>query len=62
MFTFLTFSIIYFLPIIISLYRSSESGLAIFILTILTGWTGIGWFIALGWSLFGKADNAPTRY
>jgi hypothetical protein len=42
---------IYFLPTLIAFLRSHKNKLAIFFLNILLGWTGIGWTIALVWSV-----------
>lgn len=41
---------LYMLPWLIALMRKHPSGGAIFFLTLLLGWTGIGWIIALIWS------------
>jgi ABC-type Na+ efflux pump permease subunit len=61
MFIFLVFVFLYFLPITISVVRNCEHGVAIFILTMATAWTGIGWVIALGWALYGKEQDAYYR-
>jgi len=42
---------IYSLPTLIAFLRSHKNKLAIFFLNILLGWTGIGWTIALVWSV-----------
>ncbi|MCR2830809.1 superinfection immunity protein [Acidithiobacillus ferrooxidans] len=47
---------IYFLPTIIAASRSHRSGWAIFAVNFFLGWTAIGWFVALIWSL-ADADN-----
>lgn len=41
---------IYFLPAIIASKRKHHNFLAIFVLTLLAGWTFLGWAIALIWS------------
>lgn len=41
----------YFLPTCIAVLRKKNNGLAIFVLNFLTGWTFVGWIIALVWSL-----------
>ncbi|WAX21900.1 superinfection immunity protein [Bdellovibrio bacteriovorus] len=60
MLTFLTFTFLYFLPVIIAVVRDCKNSPAIFILTMLAGWTGVGWFIALWWALFGKPERAAN--
>ena len=45
---------LYFLPTIIAAVRHCQQMVAIILLNIFTGWTGIGWIIALVWSLVGK--------
>jgi len=44
--------ILYFTPSIIAICSGRNNGLAIFILNLLLGWTGIGWVIALIWSVY----------
>jgi hypothetical protein len=46
---------LYVLPTIIAAVRRHRSILGILLVNILTGWTFIGWVIALVWSLAGKA-------
>jgi uncharacterized protein YecT (DUF1311 family) len=43
--------LIYFLPAIIAMSRGHKNALAIVLLNILVGWTGIGWIVILVWSL-----------
>ena len=45
------FLLIYFIPVFIVWIRGHERKVAITILTVLLGWTIIGWVIALNWSL-----------
>ncbi len=40
----------YFLPFVIALSRGHKNTVAIFMLTLLLGWTFLGWIIALIWS------------
>ena len=42
---------VYFLPTLIAFLRRQKNKLAIFFLNILLGWTGIGWTVALVWSV-----------
>ena len=48
---------IYFLPGLIGLVRGHRNGNAITALNLLAGWTGVGWVVALVWSL---TDNVAT--
>ncbi len=50
---------IYFLPNWVAIYRKHHQGTAIFITNLLTGWTGIGWLIALIWS-FTAVQEKPA--
>lgn len=47
--------LVYFLPAIIAAIKKKRNLAAIIILNILTGWTFIGWIIALIWSI--TSDN-----
>ena len=40
-----------FLPTIIAIARRHRNALAIFLVNLLVGWTGIGWVVALVWSV-----------
>jgi hypothetical protein len=58
-------AVLYFLPTILALARGHLSGLAIFLLNLLLGWTLVGWLIALIWSCTGNTAanlyrNRPT--
>ena len=46
----------YFLPAIIA--RGKKDAMAIFWLNLLTGWSLIGWIVALVWAL--RQDSAPV--
>jgi Superinfection immunity protein len=50
-----TIFIMYWLPTIIAIARQAHSALGVFLLNFLLGWTGLGWVLALIWSL--AADN-----
>lgn len=52
---------LYFLPGFIAIFRYHRSVRAIFLLLVLFGFTGIGWLIALVWSLSGHADTDVKR-
>ncbi len=49
-------------PIIIAFVRNHPSKLAITALSLLLGWTCIGWFVALIWSLTGTGGGVHVRY
>ena len=51
LFCLLVFLLIYLIPVFIVWIRGHEHKVAITILTVLLGWTIIGWLIALYWSL-----------
>lgn len=44
-------AVIYFLPTIIAAARHKKQALAIFLLDLFAGWTGVGWLGALIWSV-----------
>lgn len=48
--TLLVIGIIYFIPAIVAVNRNHINTLAIFMLTLLVGWTAVGWVIALVWA------------
>jgi len=43
--------VIYFLPTVIAVLRHHRNALAVFLVNFFFGWTGIGWIIALIWSV-----------
>jgi len=50
-------TVMYFLPSIIALARSKRDTLAIFLLNLFLGWSGIGWIVALVWA---AKNDVPT--
>lgn len=42
---------IYFLPSLIAYYYKDKNSIWIFVLTLLTGWSTIGWVVALIWAV-----------
>ncbi len=50
---------IYFLPTIVAMSNSHQSGGGIFILNLLLGWSLLGWVIALVWS-FTNVEPSTT--
>jgi hypothetical protein len=57
---FLLGIVITLLPAIIAFARSHQSKWGITILTVLAGWTGIGWIIALIWACSDPNKNQPS--
>jgi len=51
---------LYFVPAMIASIREHHNRVAIFVLTLLTGWTAIGWVAALVWS-FTAVKKAPAQ-
>lgn len=45
---------IYILPAMIAFYRRHENYTAIFLITLLLGWTGVAWLACLVWALISK--------
>lgn len=41
----------YFLPTIIACYYKDKNTIWIFLLTLATGWTSLGWILALLWAI-----------
>lgn len=42
---------LYFLPFLIASLRQHKNILAIFLLNLVLGWTGLGWVISLVWAV-----------
>jgi hypothetical protein len=53
--------LVYFLPGIVAESRQHPNHWLIFFVTLLTGWTVIGWVACLIWSLSSPVPNAPRR-
>jgi hypothetical protein len=49
--TLLALLVVYWLPTVIAFYRGHPNRWPVAVLNLLTGWTGIGWIIALVWSV-----------
>ncbi len=47
----LVYCAVYVAPIIIAVMRKHPNTAPIAVITILTGWTLVGWVVALAWSL-----------
>ncbi|HZZ61869.1 MAG TPA: superinfection immunity protein [Roseiarcus sp.] len=52
---------VYLLPAIIAALRGHLDAAAIFVLNLVLGWTGIGWLVALIWSLTGNTRRNQER-
>lgn len=52
--------ICYILPGLIAVFRGHPNSTPIVVIIILLGWTGIGWIVALVWSL--TAIDSTRRY
>lgn len=50
--------VLYFVPMIVAACRNHRNRNPIALVTFFTGWTGIGWFVALVWSF---TDNVAPR-
>ncbi len=53
--------VIYALPMFIAAYRHDRHETAIDVLDLYGGWTGVGWVIALFWSLRDKVRRTDAR-
>ena len=42
---------LYFLPALIAWYYNDKNTIWIFVLTLITGWTSLGWILALLWAV-----------
>lgn len=51
---------VYFLPVVIAVMRGHQNTLAIFVLTLLLGWTFIGWAVGIVWA-FTAVENPDHR-
>ena len=43
--------VLYFLPALIAWYYNDKNTIWIFVLTLITGWTSLGWILALFWAI-----------
>ncbi len=53
----LVFFFLYFLPTIIAVAFKKRRAIWIVLVNVLTGWTFIGWVVALTWSLAAARDR-----
>lgn len=53
------FLVVYYLPIIIAIKRRHQNIIGLGILNFFFGWTVIGWFVALIWSV--SHNESPTK-
>jgi hypothetical protein len=43
--------VMYFVPSFVALFRGHRNAMPIFVVNLLTGWTFLGWVVALVWSM-----------
>jgi cyanate permease len=55
-----TILFVYFLPALVARQRQHQQVLAIFMLNLLLGWTGLGWIGALVWACTNPAQPVLT--
>lgn len=53
--------ILYLLPGIIASGRGHKNSTAIWVLTVVLGWTALGWIVALVWSFTNSAEEPSHR-
>ena len=53
--------LIYLFPAIVASVREHNNFLAIFVLTLFTGWTTIGWIAALVWACTSNTKKNKSR-
>jgi hypothetical protein len=53
--------VLYFLPSIVACKRNHHNNIAIFLVNLFFGWTGIGWMVALIWA-FSNPAQAQVVY
>lgn len=46
--------ILYFLPVIVANIRGVENTTGVFLVNLVTGWSGLGWLAAFVWACAGK--------
>lgn len=44
----------YWLPLMVAFHRDTRNAMSVSVVNLLTGWTGIGWLIALVMALIGR--------
>lgn len=48
----------YFFPTLLAALRGCRAGGGILLLNLFTGWTGVGWLVALLWALTGACGES----
>lgn len=56
--TLIILIVLYFFPALVAKMRDHEQTLAIFMLNLLLGWSGLGWCAALIWACTEKSKKA----
>ena len=49
--------VLYWLPTIVAVQRGHNAALAISVLNLFAGWSGVGWLISLVWACTGDVKN-----
>lgn len=59
--TLATLAAIYLAPTAIAILRSHKNAMAICALNLLTGWTAIGWIVAIVWAMTSNVKTDTTQ-
>lgn len=51
--------LLYLLPLIVGTLRRHENSVGLAALTVLLGWTGVGWLLAMLWAVMGQSVPPP---
>lgn len=57
----LVLGVVYFLPTMVAFRREHHQAVAIFVLDLLAGWSGIGWLVAIVWACTAVRHDSTTR-
>lgn len=47
---------VYWLPFMFACHRDTRNAMGVALINMLTGWTGIGWFVALAMAIVGRRN------
>jgi hypothetical protein len=59
--TLIVLLVVYFLPLMVASSRRHRQTLAIGVLTLLAGWTLIGWLVAIVWACTANTKEKVTQ-
>lgn len=51
----------YLLPVVLAFLWRHPRRYVLAAVSVLLGWTGLGWFVALGWAMHGRPGRQQTR-